>query len=436
MQVLVAAALATATLAVAGVSPAPARAADGSTTIYLFWGDGCPHCAALEPFLQELAERPGVELAAYEVWYDQANRDLFTRVSAAHGFEPSGVPTVFVGGRAWVGDSPALREAIAAIVDVCATGSCPDVAGAVLRGDPPTPAPTTPSGPESETVLTLPLLGSHDVGADSLVWATVLIAFVDGFNPCSLWVLTVLLAMILRTGSRRRLALIGGVYVGTAALVYGLFLVGLFGALTVVDYSWWLRTSVALVALGIALVNVKDYFWLGRGISFSIPDRAKPSIVRESRSLALEERRLPVVLGSTVALAAGVALLELPCTVGFPVVWSNLLADRGVSTAGFAFLLAVYLLVFLVDEVAVVAAAVAAMRIGRLQERHGKALKLGAGVLMGLLAIVMLVDPSLLEHVAGAGAVLGAAAVITLVIVAVHDQLASRPGRHVPGASA
>jgi hypothetical protein len=158
--------------------------------------------------------------------------------------------------------------------------------------------------------------------------------------------------------------------------------------------------------------------------------------VRESRSLALEERRLPVVLGSTAALAAGVALLELPCTVGFPVVWSNLLADRGVGTAGFAFLLTIYLLVFLVDEIAVVVGAVVALRIGRLQERHGKALKLGAGVVMGLLAVVMLVDPSLLERVVGTGAVFGAAAGAMVAVMAVHHHFTGRAGGHAHGHSA
>jgi cytochrome c biogenesis protein CcdA len=266
----------------------------------------------------------------------------------------------------------------------------------------------------------VPFLGSHDVSGDSPIWATAVIAFVDGFNPCSLWVLTVLIAMILRTGSRTRLALIGGSYIATAALVYGLFLVGLFSAFAIVDYAWWIRVGVAAFALVFAAVNVKDYVWLGRGVSFSIPDRFKPDIARGARSVALESRALPLVVGTTVALAAGVSLLELPCTVGFPVVWTNLLAEQHVATSEYAFLLAVYLVIFLIDEIAILAVALAAMRIGRLEERHGRVLKLGGGMLMGLLGIVMLVNPGLLEDVTGAAIVLGAAAALTATTIAVH----------------
>jgi thiol-disulfide isomerase/thioredoxin len=415
LALAIATAIALSAVPAARAAPTPAE----PVTIHLFWGSGCPHCAALRPFLEELAARPGVELADYEVWYDEANRDAFRRVAAAHGIEPTGVPAVFIAGQAWIGDSTAYRQAMEAVVDACTGGGCPDVASAAINGT-TAPVPPSPVDADDGTAIDVPLLGTHDVGSDSLVWATALIAFVDGFNPCSLWVLTVLLAMILRTGSRARLALIGGTYVTTAAVVYGVFLVGLFGALTVVDYAWWIRVGVATVAAAFAVVNVKDYFWFGRGVSLTIPDRFKPSIVRESRSLALEERRLPGVVALTAGMAAGVALLELPCTVGFPVVWSNLLAERGATGAEYAFLLAVYLLIFLLDELAVLTGAIVAMRMGRVEERHGRVLKLGGGVLMGVLAVTMLVSPTLLETLSGAATVFLIAAVGTAAIVLLH----------------
>jgi hypothetical protein len=430
VRVLVVAALVAAAFAIAGAAHAATAVESRGVTIYYFWGDGCPHCAVLRTFLDELAARPGVDLAAYEVWYDEGNRELFRRVAEAHDVDADAVPAVFVAGGAWIGGTEGNRRAIEAAVARCAAGGCTDVAGAVIAGRAPPTVPEEERPDEGGTVVTVPFLGSHDVSGDSLIWATSLIAFVDGFNPCSLWVLTVLLAMILRTGSRARLAVIGGSYLVTVALVYGLFLVGLFSALTVVDYAWWIRVSVAVFALAFAAVNLKDYVWLGRGVSLTIPDRFKPGIVTSARSLALEDRALPVTVAMTVVMAAGVSLLELPCTVGFPVVWTNLLADRDVGTSEYAFLLAVYLLIFLLDEIAVLVAAVAAMRIGRLEQRQGRALKLAGGMLMAVLGVVMLVDPGLLEDVAGAALVLGSAAALTAGAILVHASAEHlRPGR-------
>ena len=427
-------------------TPPPARAvhiaAREPVTIHYFWGDGCPHCAALKPFLEELAKRPGVELARYEVWYDKDNRALFARVADAFGVEANGVPAVFIGNKVWIGETEEYRRRMAATVEAYLAGdeAYTDVAGDVIRGGEPSKQPEKPKPGGGGTTISLPLFGSHDVGADSLVWATALIAFVDGFNPCSLWVLTVLIAMILRTGSRARLTLVGGTYLTSAALVYGLFLVGLFSALSVIDYQWWIRAGVASFALAFAAINIKDYAWFGRGVSLTIPDRLKPRIARRTRTLAFENRGFPVVLGATAVIAAGVSLLELPCTVGFPVVWTNILADRGVGNAEYAFLLAIYLIVFLIDEIAILIAAIIAMRIGRLEERHGRVLKLVGGMLMAVLGVVMLVDPSLLQNVEGAAVAFAAAAALSAAAMLIsatarrHSsaRAPARPVRHKP----
>ncbi len=95
--------------------------------IYLFWGDGCPHCAAAKPFLNQLTQRyPQVELRAYEVWYVQKNQDLFQKMTAAYGFEPQGVPTIFIGDQYWEGYSDKIGQEIEAAVQKCEENDCPD----------------------------------------------------------------------------------------------------------------------------------------------------------------------------------------------------------------------------------------------------------------------------------------------------------------------
>ncbi len=70
-------------------------ATENKVIIYFFWGDGCPHCARAKPFLEELAKTyPEVEVRAYEVWYVDENLELFKKMAAAYGFEPTAVPTI------------------------------------------------------------------------------------------------------------------------------------------------------------------------------------------------------------------------------------------------------------------------------------------------------------------------------------------------------
>lgn len=103
------------------------------------------------------------------------------------------------------------------------------------------------------------------------------------------------------------------------------------------------------------------------------------------------------------------SLLETPCTAGFPVLWTSLLAANDVSFAGAAALFVLYMIPFLLDEIGVFVAAVVTMRAARLQEKHGRLLKLVGGVVMLALAIVMIVDYELMNSIVGATAVFAGA---------------------------
>jgi uncharacterized membrane protein/thiol-disulfide isomerase/thioredoxin len=106
------------------------------TIVYIFWGDGCPHCEAARPFLRELAQRyPGVEILEYEIWYEIENQALFTRMAAKLGFEPRSVPTIFIGERYWEGFSDGMKAELENAVAVCAESGCPD-AGLGIISDP------------------------------------------------------------------------------------------------------------------------------------------------------------------------------------------------------------------------------------------------------------------------------------------------------------
>jgi cytochrome c biogenesis protein CcdA len=180
--------------------------------------------------------------------------------------------------------------------------------------------------------------------------------------------------------------------------------------------------GVAVVALVVGLVHVKDYAVGGRGFSFSIPDRAKPRIYRGGRAIRDPGRPLPGVLATTVVLAAGIALVELPCTAGFPVVWSGVMRTQGVEGPAVAALLGLYLLVYVLDELLLFAVVLVTLRVTRFQERHGRLLKLLAGVVLVAIGGVLLVAPALMEDPFGAVLVLAAAVLVAVVI----DRVARR----------
>ncbi len=380
-----------------GAAPADLRPAT-DPVLWYFWGEECPFCQRAEPWLLELeTEHPELVVRRVEVVRDPDGRALFGTMMRERGREPTAIPTFILGESVWVGFTRPLADALQAEVRAQLAHE--------VAGPPP-----------RRTVLDLGPFGDLDVSGHPMAGATLLIAFIDGFNPCSLWVLTVLLAMILGTRSRARVAAVGLTFLLVTAAVYGAFIVGLFAALEVAAHMGWVRVAVAALALAFGLVNVKDFFASGRGPSLTIPDRFKPRIYGGGRALR-QDRPLVVTLALTVGIAGGVALVELPCTAGFPVLWTTLITEAGIGGASFMGLLALYLLVYLSVEVALLVGAVVTLRATRLQEAHGGVLKLFGGTVMIALALVLLIDPTLMERLLGSLVVVALALGVATVIL-------------------
>lgn len=247
--------------------------------------------------------------------------------------------------------------------------------------------------------LRLPFLGEVDTSALSLPVFTVIIAGLDSFNPCAFFVLFFLLSLLVHAHSRRRMAIIGGIFVLFSGIVYFLYMAAwlnlflLFGKVTPV-------TVVAgVVALIIGAINIKDFFFFERGVSLVIPEQAKPRLFERMRNL-VHTGSLAGMVTATVILALAANTYEVICTAGFPMLYTRTLTLRQLSVGVYYSYLAFYNLVYVVPLAGIVALFVVTLGSRKLTEWQGRVLKLLSGVMMLALAIVLLARPSLLNDAA------------------------------------
>jgi thiol-disulfide isomerase/thioredoxin len=75
-------------------NPVPATA-----TVYFFYGEECPHCHTVMPFIESLSEKyPEVDFLMLETWHNETNAALFRSLNQELGIEHTGVPEVIVVG--------------------------------------------------------------------------------------------------------------------------------------------------------------------------------------------------------------------------------------------------------------------------------------------------------------------------------------------------
>lgn len=358
-----------------------------ATELRLYWLSTCPHCHEQIKDVERLqASYPELKVFTYQLDENLAYMEDLRQLSELYQFQFGSVPVSFVGDRVWVGFSEQIGEEIEAKIQECLSQDLNCEVNSKARSI------------KDDFKIQIPLFGDYDLTQSSLISSTILIALVDGFNPCSLWVLSLLMTMIVGTKSRKRILLIGTSFLLTTALVYGLFMAGIVSSLQYLNHLTWIKIGVAFLALTFALVNIKDYFWYKKGISFTIPNKFRPLIYKNLRKITHSKQSAFYLIGFTILIAGGIALVEFPCTAGFPVIWGQLILYYDVAGTQFFSLLLLYLLFYLLDELLIFLVIVVTMNVSQLQEKHGRFLKLVSGIVMLFLALALVLAPHVMEN--------------------------------------
>jgi glutaredoxin len=336
----------------------------------VFVRQGCPHCAGAKAYLPLFArERPWLRVVYRAVDEDATARDALVHFTKQAGYWPPGVPTFVFRGRVLVGFADAQQSGpeLAALVDGAAPGQ---LSTSIEAGR---------WGSLTVTELGLPLF-------------TLAIGLLDGFNPCAMWVLLFLLSLLVHLHDRRRMALIAGTFVLVSGAVYYTFMSAWLNVFLAVGLSDAVRMGLAVLALLIAAVNIKDFATGPQGLSLSIPVSAKPGLYARMR-LVVQARSLPLAMLGAATLAVVVNFIELLCTAGLPAMYTAILTQQALSPAAHYGYLGLYILGYITDDSLMVGATVLALSSRKLSESAGRWLKLVSGLVMLALGAVMLLRP-------------------------------------------
>jgi len=355
--------------------------------IELFVSEGCPHCAVARAFLDELArERPGLNVTIIDL---PSNADALVRLrelSRTAGITRPGVPTTRIGNELIVGfDTPETTGARirAALDHTGPAGPTGEAACGV--------AETNGCAAPQDDAIEIPWSGRRlsvtDVG---LPVFTIVIGLLDGLNPCSIWVLILMISMLATLGDRRTMLAIAGTFVAIQGIAYFAFMAAWLNLFLLVGISRISEIAIAVLAIIAGVINLKDFVAFGRGITLSIPVTARPSIYARLRAILRAERLWPAILG-TIVLAILVQIVELLCTAGFPALYTRILTLHQLDKATYYGYLLLYNLMYMLDDIVILTIGVVTLSQHRLQENEGRRLKLVAGLVMLGLGIYLLV---------------------------------------------
>lgn len=352
---------------------------------------GCGRCVAAKAWLPTFqATYPALDIVVLDIAADPESRSLLADLVRRHRTPAASVPVFHVGDQIVVGfdrpetSGPRLDRVLAPWTRACRVP---------LGTDDPT------AGPEADDVagvVDVPWLGRLDVRRLGMPLFTIAIGLVDGFNPCAMWVLLLLLSILVNLQSRLRILAIAGTFVVVSGAAYFAFMAAWLNVFEWIGMLRPVQVMLGLIAVGIGLVHVKDWATPGRGPSLSIPERAKPGIYARIRAIVTAEH-LPAAVVAAFVLAVLVNMVELLCTAGLPAVYTEILSQRGFTSVQRYGYLGLYIAAYMLDDAVMVAAVTCTLARCKLQPEAGRWLKLVSGLVVLGLGLVMLVAPGWLQ---------------------------------------
>ena len=367
-------------------------------TLYFFYGDGCPHCAEEEKvLLPELEKDKDIEIVKIETWYSEENRELLDKVVDAYNIGSSGVPCNIIGDTVVSGYNEYNGNKIKRAIKYYKEHDYIDYVEKIKNGEEVSindKFEKQEQKTDKEATIDVPFLGKFNVKKLSISSAAVLIGLVDGFNPCAMWVLLFLISTLIGMKDRRKMIILGLTFLLTSGFVYFLIMFSWLNIVISVSTSMLFRTLIAIFAIAAGIYNLYNFYKnLKSDDGCEVVSKEKrKSIFKRIRKFTHEKRFIIAILG-IMALAVSVNIIELLCSAGLPVIFSELLAINNISGTKAIFYNVLYIVFFMLDDIIVFLLAVKTMDVVGFSTKYNKYSHLIGGLIMLVIGLLLVLKP-------------------------------------------
>lgn len=403
--------------------PVSAKADEKVINIHLFYGNGCPHCAAEEEFLSDyLKDRTDVKLYKYEIWYDSHNQELLSKVQKEMGTtNKNGVPFTVIGKKTIVGYADGVTdEQIKDAINYYLNNDYRDYAGEITGKVKKTEVKEDTTKDESKTEdkkenkiekaddtkdsdqtdenVTVPVLGKINAKKVSLPILAVVLGFVDGFNPCAMWILIFLITMLFNMKDRKKMWILGLTFILTSGIVYLMFMLAWLNLATFISKIAFIRLLIAVVALVVGLINIYKYIdsLKKKDEGCDVVDKKDRKKIMEKIISITHEKEFIIALLGVMVLAASVNIIELMCSIGIPLLFTQILAMNNLSTFSYMIYMFIYIFFFLIDDIVIFVISMVTLKVTGLSTKYTKYSHLIGGIIMLIIGLLLIIKPELL----------------------------------------
>lgn len=344
--------------------------------LYFFRMDGCPHCAEEEIWLKDIKENYNdyLNVYEYEVKNNKTNRKYYNDVKKALNDDVTkSVPYTVIGKTYFVGFSEAVGVQIENKIKELINDNVNN------------------ENINNEDVK-IPILGNVNKKKVSIPLVAMILGAVDGFNPCAMWILLLLINMCISIKDKKKMRIVGFTFILSSGLVYFLSMLGIG---FILDFSTviYIRNIIAILAIILGIYNLYVYIKTRKDTGCHVMKKEKrKSIITRINKILANKSLILMILGTTI-LSVSVNLVELACSLGFPTIFLEILTLNKIIGLNKVLYLLIYIFFYIIDDLIILILSLKAFETKGISTKYNKYVNLIAGILLVLMGILLIFKP-------------------------------------------
>lgn len=368
-------------------------------SIYFFYDQVCSHCSQEDLFLEQMeAKYDNVTVFRYEITTDTENNQLFEDIKAIFDDQSSLTPYTVIGGIALKGYNVQTSNTIEKLIARYSNQEYVDIFQKMLDGEEILESDFDSISLSGDDTIHLPLIGDVRIDSLSLGLAAVVLGFVDGFNPCAMWVLLFLITMLIQQKDKKKMWILGVTFLFASALMYFLVMVAWLNIAVQISTIIWIRILIGVVALIFGGYHVYQFIRDSRkkDIGCEVTDETKKKKIFDRVKKVVLEQKLFFALIGIIALAVSVNLVELACSAGLPLLFTQILAYNQLPMASYYGYIFIYIFFFLLDDLVVFSIAMITLQVTGISNKYSRMSTIVGGVIMLLIGFLLIFFPEII----------------------------------------
>ncbi len=227
----------------------------------------------------------------------------------------------------------------------------------------------------------------------SIPLVAIILGFIDGFNPCAMWILLFLINMLFRIENKRKAWFLGLLFLFVSGLVYFLSMIGINFVVGVVAVNW-IKKLLAIFILVAGVLNLRKYIKTRKEVAGCtvVDDKKRKKLSKRIKKI-IESQSFTFAIFGIVALAVSVNLIELACSLGFPLIFTEILSINDVQGLAKILYLLLYIFFYLIDDIVVFSISMFTLEATGITNKYNKLCTFISAIIMIAMGLLLLFKP-------------------------------------------